>query len=94
MEENKRLDLALTFAEPPTPMDLSKDSGHGLNNGVHSGWKKGFWSLFLTQFQGAFSDNVFKFLVIFLIDRTYSTEDRDTWMTIVLIVLFMIYGAL
>ena len=28
---------------------------------------RGFWSLFATQFQGAFSDNLFKFLVIFLI---------------------------
>lgn len=28
---------------------------------------RGFWSLFVTQFQGAFSDNIFKFLVIFLI---------------------------
>jgi hypothetical protein len=25
-------------------------------------WKRGFWSLFAAQFQGAFSDNVFKFL--------------------------------
>ena len=30
-------------------------------------WAKGFWSLFIVQFQGAFSDNVFKFLVVFLI---------------------------
>ena len=26
---------------------------------------KGFWALFLVQYQGAFSDNLFKFLVIF-----------------------------
>ena len=28
---------------------------------------RGFWSLFVTQFQGAFSDNALKRLVIFLI---------------------------
>ena len=28
---------------------------------------RGFWSLFITQFQGAFSDNVLKNLVVFLI---------------------------
>ncbi|HUV12105.1 MAG TPA: MFS transporter, partial [Acidobacteriota bacterium] len=28
---------------------------------------RGFWSLFVTQFQGAFSDNAFKTLVIFLV---------------------------
>ena len=31
------------------------------------GWQKGFWSLIVTQFQGAFSDNALKQLVIFLI---------------------------
>lgn len=33
-------------------------------------WQRGFWSLFVTQFQGAFSDNLFKWLVIFLISDT------------------------
>jgi hypothetical protein len=28
---------------------------------------RGFWSLFVTQFQGAFSDNVLKILVIFML---------------------------
>ena len=27
---------------------------------------RGFWSLFVTQFQGAFSDNILRNLVIFL----------------------------
>ena len=27
----------------------------------------GFWRLFLTQFQGAFNDNAFKFIVIFMV---------------------------
>ncbi len=30
-------------------------------------WKLGFWSLIVTQFQGAFSDNALKFLVVLLI---------------------------
>ena len=41
-------------------------------------WKRGFWSLFLTQFQGAFNDNAFKFLVTFLIlSLGFTTEQRD-----------------
>lgn len=32
-----------------------------------SNWKRGFWCLMGTQFQGAFSDNVLKQLVIFLV---------------------------
>jgi acyl-[acyl-carrier-protein]-phospholipid O-acyltransferase / long-chain-fatty-acid--[acyl-carrier-protein] ligase len=31
------------------------------------GWRAGFWSLIITQFQGAFSDNALKNLVIYLI---------------------------
>jgi len=30
-------------------------------------WRRGFWSLIVTQFQGAFNDNGLKFFVIFLI---------------------------
>ena len=30
-------------------------------------WRPGFWSLIVTQFQGAFNDNALKFLVIYLI---------------------------
>lgn len=29
--------------------------------------RRGFWSLITTQFQGAFSDNALKYLVIFLV---------------------------
>ena len=32
---------------------------------------RGFWSLFATQFQGAFSDNLFKFLAIFLVMKSF-----------------------
>ena len=41
-------------------------------------WRFGFWSLILTQFQGAFNDNALKFLVIYLIvDRNFPTAVRD-----------------
>lgn len=47
-------------------------------------WKRGFWSLFVVQFQGAFSDNVFKFLVIFLIADSVSEADRDNYISLIL----------
>ncbi|OYW31692.1 MAG: hypothetical protein B7Z47_00330 [Chthoniobacter sp. 12-60-6] len=34
---------------------------------TQSNWQRGFWSLMGTQFQGAFSDNVLKWLVIYLV---------------------------
>lgn len=35
------------------------------SEGKVQAWRKGFWSLFATQFQGAFSDNVFKWIILF-----------------------------
>jgi acyl-[acyl-carrier-protein]-phospholipid O-acyltransferase / long-chain-fatty-acid--[acyl-carrier-protein] ligase len=41
-------------------------------------WQRGFWSLIATQFQGAFSDNTLKNLVIFIIlGANMSPENRD-----------------
>lgn len=45
---------------------------------------RGFWSLFAVQFQGAFSDNVFKFLVLFLVNRLVPEAQRDGYITLVL----------
>ncbi len=42
-------------------------------------WRRGFWSLIATQFQGAFNDNAVKFLVIFLVVAMNLEEGlRDT----------------
>ncbi|MCP5560462.1 MAG: MFS transporter [Verrucomicrobiaceae bacterium] len=48
------------------------------------GWKRGFWSLFVVQFQGAFSDNVFKYLVIFMASAKVAVEVRDQYISVVL----------
>ncbi len=43
-----------------------------------AGWRFGFWSLIVTQFQGAFNDNALKFLVIYLVvERNFSVALRD-----------------
>ncbi len=42
------------------------------------GWLRGFWSLMATQFQGAFSDNLLKQLIIFIVmARKLPKEDLD-----------------
>jgi len=38
---------------------------------------RGFWCLFVTQFQGAFSDNVYKWVVTYLVIRQLSEAQRD-----------------
>ena len=35
---------------------------------------RGFWSLFATQFQGAFSDNLYKFLAIFFVMKSFEGD--------------------
>lgn len=54
------------------------------NHPVQKASLPGFWALFCTQFQGAFSDNVYKFLVTFLIvGMGFSTEQRDKLVPVV-----------
>jgi acyl-[acyl-carrier-protein]-phospholipid O-acyltransferase/long-chain-fatty-acid--[acyl-carrier-protein] ligase len=47
-------------------------------------WRLGFWSLIVTQFQGAFNDNGLKFLVIYLIvERNLPSAARDRFILLV-----------
>ncbi len=47
-------------------------------------WRRGFWSLVVTQFQGAFNDNALKFLVIYLIvDMGLTAQARDSFVLVV-----------
>ena len=60
------------------PLPASKHSGPPKD------WLKGFWSLFVTQCQGAFSDNVFKFVVIFSAMSLYPNEsDQDRLVSLI-----------
>ncbi|HKS35869.1 MAG TPA: acyl-[ACP]--phospholipid O-acyltransferase [Verrucomicrobiae bacterium] len=63
-----------TEAGQPRPGEVS--------SGARS-WQRGFWSLFITQFQGAFSDNLYKFLVVFLISDRVSQSARDQYISAV-----------
>ena len=54
-----------------------------------SRWQLGFWSLILTQFQGAFSDNALRWLVAFmLLDMGLPHERRDFYFDFVVPLLF------
>lgn len=47
-------------------------------------WKRGFWALIATQFQGAFNDNGLKFFVIFLVLGANPTqEQQDFWVFLI-----------
>jgi MFS family permease len=53
-------------------------------------WKKSFWSLFITQCQGAFSDNVFKFVVIYTAFSQFESEADQDWFVSIVGVLFAV----
>ncbi len=64
-----------TAASFHLPTDSAPSPSH---TGGFPGWRLGFWSLIVTQFQGAFNDNALKFLVIYLIvDMSYSESQRN-----------------
>jgi acyl-[acyl-carrier-protein]-phospholipid O-acyltransferase/long-chain-fatty-acid--[acyl-carrier-protein] ligase len=47
-------------------------------------WRRGFWSLIATQFQGAFNENALKFFVIFLALSKNPTQDqKDLWVLLI-----------
>jgi acyl-[acyl-carrier-protein]-phospholipid O-acyltransferase/long-chain-fatty-acid--[acyl-carrier-protein] ligase len=47
-------------------------------------WRRSFWSLIVTQFQGAFSENAYKFLLIFLLTSSgLAIESRDRLILVV-----------
>src|SRR5215475_10385626 len=51
-------------------------------------WRLGFWSLIVTQFQGAFNDNVLKFFVIFMILGTNPTPAEQDSLVFFIGILF------
>jgi acyl-[acyl-carrier-protein]-phospholipid O-acyltransferase/long-chain-fatty-acid--[acyl-carrier-protein] ligase len=74
------------------PNDASAANGETTSGGISlinapgppSRWRLGFWSLMVTQFQGAFNDNGLKFLVIYLIvERNFPIAVRDRFILLV-----------
>jgi acyl-[acyl-carrier-protein]-phospholipid O-acyltransferase / long-chain-fatty-acid--[acyl-carrier-protein] ligase len=75
---------------------VTPDAGDARNNArvnekASSSWRLGFWSLIVTQFQGAFSDNTLKWLVSFLVlGMGLQKEKRDLLFVLVVPLLFSI----
>ncbi len=58
---------------------------------VPADWKRGFWSLIATQFQAAFSDNVLKWVVSFIVlDMAIPQDQRDRLFVLIIPLLFSI----
>src|SRR5438093_3449458 len=53
-------------------------------------WTRSFWALMATQFQGAFSDNAFKNLVVYLILGVALPKDQREILAVIVGLLFSI----
>src|ERR1700751_3994661 len=66
-------DTSVAALDAPN-MSSSVDPGRSTS----PSWQRGFWSLVVTQFQGAFNDNAYTHLVVFIILGTgLAKADRD-----------------
>ena len=56
-----------------------------------SDWRRGFWSLIVTQFQGAFSDNTLKWVVsFFILGMGLAQDQRDRLFVLIVPLLFAV----
>jgi acyl-[acyl-carrier-protein]-phospholipid O-acyltransferase / long-chain-fatty-acid--[acyl-carrier-protein] ligase len=67
---------------------MSADTQHSSEHYAPVHWRTGFWSLIVTQFQGAFSENALKNLVILLILGMGLSEAQKNNLVPIVLVLF------
>src|SRR5437763_15045545 len=63
--------------EMPAPSALPGHAPLPSSPMADSTWRRGFWSLIATQFQGAFSANAFRYLLTYMILGMALTRDRE-----------------
>lgn len=67
---------------------MSADTPHLSEHNTPPHWRTGFWSLIVTQFQGAFSENALKGLVIFLIFGLGLSPDQQNGLVPIVMIVF------
>ena len=75
---------ATTLVETPENSVTANQTTETAEGLATPAWRRGFWSLVVTQFQGAFNENGLKNLVVFLIlGMAMRKGDRDQLVLIV-----------
>jgi acyl-[acyl-carrier-protein]-phospholipid O-acyltransferase / long-chain-fatty-acid--[acyl-carrier-protein] ligase len=67
---------------------MSADSPHSSGHRTPPNWRTGFWSLIITQFQGAFSENALKNLIIFLVFGLGLSETQKNELVPIVMIVF------
>ena len=66
--------MLVTTSKTPEQRESRQECRSHNDSSAEQPWRRGFWSLIVTQFQGAFSDNALKTLVTFLADGAGATQ--------------------
>src|SRR5260370_17078358 len=69
---------------------FSKPKGGFMQGAEDKSWGRSFWGLIATQFQGAFSDNAYKNLVVFLILGVALPKNQRESLVVIVGLLFSI----
>jgi acyl-[acyl-carrier-protein]-phospholipid O-acyltransferase/long-chain-fatty-acid--[acyl-carrier-protein] ligase len=76
--------------EPKPSVNAAGASSHSSQQPVQKNWRRSFWALIITQFQGAFSLNVLRYLLSFMVvGMALETSRRDTLVAIIPLLFFV-----
>ena len=74
----------ITAAAETSTTQPTSVAEHQSDSGAPFPWRRGFWSLIATQFQGAFNENGLKNLVVFIVlGMAMQKADRDRLVLVV-----------
>jgi acyl-[acyl-carrier-protein]-phospholipid O-acyltransferase/long-chain-fatty-acid--[acyl-carrier-protein] ligase len=82
--------MATDSASPRTDLSSQKTGAAGAPPTIEKPWRLGFWSLIITQFQGAFSANVLRYLLTFMVLGMALNDARRNALVSLITLLFFI----
>jgi acyl-[acyl-carrier-protein]-phospholipid O-acyltransferase / long-chain-fatty-acid--[acyl-carrier-protein] ligase len=82
---------AVTHTPEISPSNISAEDGPASSRPIpDQGWRLGFWALIVTQFQGAFSLNVLRYLLTFMVMGTALPQaGSDTLVSLITLLFFV-----
>jgi acyl-[acyl-carrier-protein]-phospholipid O-acyltransferase/long-chain-fatty-acid--[acyl-carrier-protein] ligase len=76
--------------EPAPPSNAASAWSHPPLQGTQANWRRSFWALIITQFQGAFSLNVLRYLLSFMVvGMALESSRRDTLVALIPLLFFI-----
>src|ERR1700680_2575649 len=86
---------ATPATDTPSPFASASEAGPSgdpspLQQPVEKSWRPSFWALIVTQFQGAFSANVLRYLLLFMVlGMAVDDARRDTLVSLITLLFFV-----